>query len=96
VDKEKRKGNISIPENLEEVLSEAQRNALSGIEYLGWEPRFLRRPLFQAPVLVLRNTNDSRIGIMDEEGRIRIQADVRQCEQASPTTAPPTKNLHYY
>ena len=94
---EKHKDDILVPENLEEVLSKAQRNALAGIGYLGWEPRFLRWPVFQALVLVLENILDGRIGIMGEDGKTRIQVNTDECEQESQTLAPPSKNnLHYY
>jgi hypothetical protein len=53
--------------------------------------------LFETPVLVLRNSNDGRIGIMDENGRIRIQADIKVRDQESQTqTPPPPANLDYY
>jgi hypothetical protein len=94
VDKEKRKGDISIPVNFEKILNEAQRQALPGIECQGWELRFLREPLFQAPVLVVQNSNDGRTGIMDEAGRIRIQTTIKVREQTCQTlTPPPAKPL---
>ncbi len=97
MDEEKRKGDISIPGNLKEMLNEVQRQALPGIEYSGWEPRFLRKPLFRAPVLVVRNSNDGRIGIMDENGSIGIQADIKVRDQESQTQTPlQPGNLHYY
>jgi hypothetical protein len=92
VDREKRKGDISIPENLEEMLNEAQRQALPGIKCSGWEPRFLRKPLFQAPLLVVHNSNDGRIGVFDEEGKIRIQANIKVREQESQTQTPSPSN----
>jgi len=92
MDREKRKGDIPIPENLKDMLNEAQRQALPGIEYLGWELRFLRKPLFQAPVLVVHNSNDDRIGIMDDDGRIRIQANIKVREQGSQTQTPQPRN----
>jgi hypothetical protein len=82
VDREKRKSDTSIPANLEEILNEAQQQALPGIKYLGWEPRFLRKPMFQAPELVMQNSSDSRTGILDVVGRIRIQnIKIREHEQ---------------
>ena len=82
MDREKRKGGISIPENLKEILNEAQWQALSGIKYSGWELRFLRKPVFQAPVLVIQNSCDGRTGILDMDGRIRIQnINMREHEQ---------------
>jgi len=97
VDSEKRKGDTSIPDNLEEMLNKAQRKVLPGIKCLGWEPQFLRKPLFKAPVLVLRNSNDGRPGIIDEDGRLIVQDDIKAREQENDTQTPPSpKNLHYY
>ena len=73
MDNDKRKGNSSIPENLKEILNEAQQMALPGIKYLGWEPLFLRKPMFQASELVIQNPGDGRTGILDVDGSIRIQ-----------------------
>lgn len=72
MDREKRKGNSSIPDNLKEIMSEAQVKALSGIGYSGWELRFLRRPLFQEPEIVLHNPDNGRIGILDRDGSIKL------------------------
>jgi len=96
VDREKRNGNTPIPENLVEMLSKAQRKALPGIVCLGWEPRFLRRHMFQPPTLIMRNSNDGKIGIMDEDGRFRMQDDIEIREQESEIQNPPPKNLQYF
>lgn len=81
MDRDKRKGDAPIPENLEEVLNKAQYQALPGILQSGWELLFLRRPLFQEPVLVLRNSNDNRTRILDTDGKIRIQVDIKARDQ---------------
>ena len=82
MDREKRKGGVPIPENLIEILTEAQWQALSGIKYSGWELRFLRKPVFQAPELVIQNSSDGRTGILDVDGRIRIKnIKMREPEQ---------------
>jgi len=81
VDRERRKSNISFQNNLEETLNAAQRQALPGIKYMGWILRCLRKPLFAAPLLVVQNINDGRIGIMDVNGRIKAQANIRLREQ---------------
>ena len=82
MDDDRRKGNCSIPENLQEILDEAQQQALPGIKYSGWEPLFLRKPMFQAPELVMQNSSDGRTGILDVDGRIRIQnIKMREHEQ---------------
>lgn len=96
MDREKRKGTIAIPENLEEMLNEAQRQALPGIKYLGWEPRFLRKQLFQLPVIVMHNTNDGRIGLMDEHGLVTVQPDIKVREQECLSRTQAPSNLYYY
>jgi hypothetical protein len=97
MDREKRKGTITIPDNLQEMLNEVQRQSLPGIKCLGWEPRFLRKPLFMAPELVMYNSNDGRSGILDENGRLIIKTNIRVREQESHTqTPPPLNNLYYY
>jgi hypothetical protein len=63
------------------VLSEAQRRALPGIELSGWKVRFLRRPLFQEPELVIYNPVDHRAGLLGSDGRIRVEASIRVREQ---------------
>jgi len=95
VDREKRKGDISMPPNLEEILNEAQLQALPGIKYLGWEPRFLRKPMFQAPELVMQNSSDGRTGILDVDGRIRMWT-ITVREQESQTQTPPPSNVYFY
>jgi len=92
VGRDKRKGNIPIPDNFKELLNDAQLKALSGMKYSGWELRFLRRPLFQEPVIVVHNSNDGRIGILDKDGSIRIQANIKVRELESLSQTPPSSN----
>jgi hypothetical protein len=95
VDREKRKGGISIPENLKEILNEAQWQALSGIKYSGWELRFLRKPVFQAPELVIQNSSDGRTGILGVDGRIRIKnIKMREHEQLKASESGGTAAAH--
>ena len=84
MDRERRKGGIPTPDNLEELLNKNQFQALSGMKYSGWELRFVRRPLFPEPVPIVHNTNDGRIGILDKDGGIRIQTDIKERELDKP------------
>ena len=93
--REKRKSDTSIPANLEEMLNEAQQQALPGIKYLGWELRFLRKPMFQTPELVMQNSSDGRTGILDVDGRIRIQnIKIREHEQLKASESGSTAATH--
>jgi len=84
VERERRKEGILIPDNLEELLNKTQLQALSGMKHSEWELWFVRRPLFQEPVPVVHNTKDGSIGILDKDGSIRTQTDikVRELDQA--------------
>ena len=80
MDRERRKGDIPIPDDLKEVLNDAQLRALSGMKYLGWKLQYVRRPLFQEPVLVVHYPDDDRIGILDKDGKINMQSEIRARE----------------
>ena len=88
--RERRAGNSPIPEHLKEILGAVQWQALPGIKYSGWELRFLRRPLFQEPVLVVHKPSDGRIGVLDSDGSIKIQPGVEVRERGIPTHTPPS------
>jgi len=93
--REKRKSDTSIPDNLTEILDEAQQLALPGIKYLGWELRFLRKPMFQAPELVMQNASDGRTGILDANGRLKIQnIQMREHEQLKASEYGGTAAVH--
>jgi hypothetical protein len=84
---EKRRGDARITDNLEELLNEAQRKALPGLQYIGWEPCFLRMKMFLEPDIVMRNCNDNRLGILEYDGRIKTEEDVRVREEDEQTKA---------
>jgi hypothetical protein len=96
MDRERRKGDIPIPENLEEILNKAQRKALPGIKFSGWEPWFLRQEMFKDPVLGMRNSNDGEIAILDEDGRLRTEDDANVREEDRNSQAPPENKVRYF
>ena len=89
MDNDKRVGKAPISDNLDEILNAAQRQALSGLEYTGWKPRFLRRPLFQEPELVMQNTTLGKTGILNKDGSIEILPGRMVREQDIRATIPP-------
>ena len=76
---EKRIGQMPIPDNLEDILNEQQIRSLSQIENFGWHLHFVRRPLFQDPVVVIISAEGNRFGTLETDGRIEIknQFDLR-------------------
>ena len=85
MDIDKRTGVEPIPDDLKEVLNKAQWQALSGIACSGWKLLFYRRPLFQEPVLVVHNTGNDSIGVLEKDGSINMQPDIRirDCKKIS-------------
>lgn len=84
---DKRKGVDAIPENLRQVLTPEQVNTLNEIKPLGWKLKFVRRPLFQDPVPVVSNASNDQIGVLDPDGKINIDTDVRLRAGGSRTDA---------
>lgn len=77
MESEKRKGDEAIPEQLEGTLNELQMVTLHQMESFGWQLRFIRRPLFQDPVSVVFSADGDKIGILEEDGRINLHADIK-------------------
>jgi len=70
--RERRAGVLPIPDDLKEVLNDAQLQALQAIDGMGWELQFVRRPLFQGVVPVIVNSEDNSRGILEENGEINM------------------------
>ena len=77
MDSDKRKGDKPLPDDLEEVLNKMQMLALHQIEGFGWQLRFVRKPLFQEPVPVVFSAEGDKIGILEEDGRINMEPDIK-------------------
>jgi hypothetical protein len=96
MNEEKRKSDTIMPADLKEMLNDRQLRALPGIKCLGREPQFFRKPMFNAPTLVLRNSKDGRLAILDEEGGLERQGDLKLREDESEAPPAPPRNLQYF
>ena len=76
MDNDKRTGQLAIPDNLEDWLSEEQMQMLHQIESFGWHIKFIRRPVFQDPIIVLVSDDGKKIGILEKDGRINMNPDI--------------------
>lgn len=76
MDKDQRKGDDLIPENVDKFLNPAQRAALHQLESFGWQLQLIRRPLFQDPVVVVVNPEGRKLGVLESDGRINMQKDI--------------------
>lgn len=73
---ERRRGINPIPLNLREFLNEDQRRTLKQIEGFGWELAFVRRPLFQDPIVVIRSSEGTAYSVLEEDGSINAEPDI--------------------
>ena len=77
MDREKRKGEKAVPDDLEDVLNQDQIMTLRQIERFGWRLAFVRRPVFQHPIPVVLTSDDQKIGVLEEDGRLNMNPDIQ-------------------
>lgn len=77
MDKDKRRGEKPIPENLKDFLNEEQLAAVKKMEEFGWKLKFVRRPAFEKPMVVVTSGAGGKIGVLEEDGRVNMEADVK-------------------
>ncbi len=76
MDNDKRTGQLAVPDNLEDWLTPEQMQMLHQIESFGWKIKFIRRPVFQDPIVVLVGDDEKKIGILEKDGKINMDPDI--------------------
>ena len=76
MENDKRSGQLPIPDNLDDWLTPEQTQMLHQIESFGWHLDFIRRPVFQDPIVVLVSDDGKKIGILEKDGRINMEPDI--------------------
>lgn len=62
-----------IPPDFESLLNQEQRNALRNIENFGWRLAFVRRPMFEAPLLVVASPDQQRYATLESDGEVNME-----------------------
>ena len=62
----------SIPKELDGLLTEEQIETLHNIEQLGLALVDIRKPLFQAPILIVKLLADGRYGVLLKDGSVHF------------------------
>ena len=62
----------ALPTDVYYYLSEVQRIALHSLENFGWKLAFIRRPLFVPPVVVVKNSEQSKYAVLEEDGSVNL------------------------
>lgn len=76
--KEEVRGSRSpLPTDVLYYLNEVQRLALHSLENFGWQLAFIRRPLFVPPLIVVKNSEQSKFAVLEEDGSVNLSPLVR-------------------
>jgi len=62
----------ALPVDVYYYLNEVQRIALHSLENFGWQLAFIRRPLFVPPVVVVKNSEQSKYAVLEEDGSMNL------------------------
>jgi len=62
----------AVPRGVYYYLNEVQRIALHSLEHFGWQLAFIRRPLFVAPLVVVKNQEKARFAVLEEDGSVNL------------------------
>jgi hypothetical protein len=68
--KERRRRAIDDPASLREGLSPQQLATLATMEQFHWTLRFVRRPMFLAPIPILFSRDGTRFVVLEADGTI--------------------------
>ena len=66
-----------LPADVLYYLNEVQRLALHSLENFGWQLAFIRRPLFVPPMVVVKNSEQSKFAVLEEDGSVNLSPLVR-------------------
>jgi hypothetical protein len=67
---ERRVGQKPVPDDLLSRLNELQRLTIRRLEAFGWKIRFVRRPSFTEPVVVVTDPSGKDSAVVDEHGHL--------------------------
>lgn len=70
---EKRKGVKPIPDDPLGYLNEAQLFTYRRMTTFGWHIKFIRRPMYQSPVFVMTDSDESMFALIEQNGFLNKQ-----------------------
>lgn len=69
---ERRHGEPAIPNDLDSLLTPAQRHTLEQAESFGWRLAYVRHPLFQTPMVIIARDDDGAFASINEAGELEF------------------------
>lgn len=73
--RERRTGQVAIPDDMMSELNELQHQTLARLEGFGWSVGFVRRPLFQDRVVMLFDPTGRQHAVLNDDGSIDTSDD---------------------
>ena len=73
---EKRKGKDPIPVNTRGYLNDLQLASLEKFERYGVYLKYIRRPLFQDPVVIVTDQDEKSVGVLSNDGNIDMESGI--------------------
>ncbi|MEA1889523.1 MAG: hypothetical protein U9N50_07070 [Pseudomonadota bacterium] len=74
--KEKRKGVKPIPDDPLGYLNEAQLFTYRRMTASGWHIKFIRRPMYQNPVCVMTDSDETALALIEQNGFLNRHPDI--------------------
>jgi hypothetical protein len=74
----RRVGVAPVPADLGKYLNDLQLSGLREVEHKGWSLKYIRRPAFQTPYVVLVYSDGKKLGLLEEDGRLNQNAMIPQ------------------
>lgn len=73
---EKRKGKDPIPVDTQGYLNDFQLASLKKVESYGVHLKYIRRPLFQDPVVIVTDQDEKSVGVLNNDGNIDMESGI--------------------
>jgi hypothetical protein len=73
---ERRVGKKPIPDDIGANLTDWQKQAIGRLESFGWSIRFIRRPLFEEPLVIVCDPSGKDFAVLTDDGRLDRKTDL--------------------
>ena len=73
---EKRKGLKPVPDDPLVYLNESQLFTYHRMTASGWRIKFIRRPMYQSPVFVMTDSDETLLALIERNGFLNKQPDI--------------------
>jgi hypothetical protein len=65
-----------LPNDINYYMNDAQRLALHSLENFGWQLAFIRRPSFLSPLVVLKNSDQTKLAVLELDGSVNLTPQI--------------------